>query len=179
MSVITEEMRSKMQAINARLSHTRLKKAGARYFGYDRETESVVELERPDVILGHSMFPYKSAAMAVEPSEVAEVQDRLRKQGLLTEFDNEGCPIITSTKQQGDVAKALGMKTGRDGYGHMDENGKFQNSGRRRTDEMNAGRARVRKAIEELKEMPEDTHPGKVCDKLGEYDIFPNDENTG
>ena len=44
---------------------------------------------------------------------------------------------------------------------------------------MNQGRAKVRRVINELEEMPDDTPAGAVCDKLNEYDIFPNEENTG
>jgi len=179
MSAITEEMRAQMQAINGKLSHTRLKKTGARYFRYDSVAGETVEVNRPSTIVGHSMFPYKSNAMAVHPSEVVAVQEQLRRQGLLTEFDAEGRPIISSVKQHDALAKALGMKTGRDGYGHMDENGKFQNSGRRRTDEMNAGRARVRRVIKELEQMPDDVPAGAVNSVMNEYDIRPTEENTG
>ena len=179
MSVITDEVRATVGAINANLSHVRVKKTGARYLRYDRRTGKTVEVERPNAIIGHSMFPYKSSAMAVHPSEVASVKEMLRKHGLFTEFDSDGCPIITSAKQQSDLAKALGMKTGRDGYGHTDESGKFQNSGRRRAEEMNAGRSKVQRAIRELNDMPENSPAGAVCDVLGEYDILPSDENTG
>lgn len=178
MSGITDEMRAAMQAITANLSHTRLKKTGARYFRYDPAKGETVEVERPNAIVGHSMFPYRSSAMAVHPSEVAAVQERLRKQGLFTEFDSDGRPIITSTKQQDALAKALGMKTGRDGYGHVDEHGRFQNSGRRRADEMKAGRARVRKVIDELEKMPDDVHVSAVDAVLNEYDIRPTEDNS-
>ena len=87
--------------------------------------------------------------------------------------------VITSANQQSELAKALGMKTGRDGYGHVDEHGKFQNSGRRRADEITEGRAKVRKAIDTLETMPEDSAPGAVAGVLDEYDIAPNAENTG
>ena len=178
MSGITDEMRATMRAITANLSHTRAKKTGARYFRYDPTQGKTVEVDRPDTVLSHSMFPYKSCAMAVHPSEVPAVQERLRKQGLFTEFDNEGRPIITSTKQQDGLAKAMGMKTGRDGYGHVDEHGNFQNSGRRRADEIKEGRARVRKVIDELEKMPDDVPVGAVDAVLSEYDIRPTDENT-
>ena len=103
----------------------------------------------------------------------------MRKQGLFTEFDSEGRPIITSTKQQGELAKALGMKTGRDGYGHTNENGNFEHSGRRRNDEIQEGRGKVRKAIKELTSMPEDVPVNVVDNVLDEYDIRPTEENTG
>jgi hypothetical protein len=110
---------------------------------------------------------------------VPAVQEALRKEGLFAEFDKEGRPEITSTKQQDALAKAMGMKTGRDGYGHTDEHGQFQNSGRRRTDEMQEGRSKVQRAIKELEAMPEEVSAGVVDGVLGEYNIFPNEENTG
>ena len=178
MSGLTDEMRAEMRAITANLNHTRTAKSGARYFRYDGE--KVVESDRPMAIASHSMFPYRSTSMAVEPSEVPEVQERLRKEGLLcVEFDREGRPEITSTKQHAALAKAMGMKTGRDGYGHTDEFGRFQNSGRRRSDEMQEGRGRVRKAIRELESMPEEVPVGVVESVLDEYDIRPTEDNTG
>ncbi len=175
--MITDDMRAKMQAINANLSHTRAKKPGARYYRHDGE--KVVEHERPSAVTGHSMFPYKSTSMAVDPSEVPEVQERLRRQGLFTEFDTEGRPVITSTKQHSDLAKALGMKTGRDGFGHTDQFGNFQNSGRRRNDEVQEGRGRVRRAIQELEAMPEEVPAYKVNDVLDEYDIIQRRKTRG
>lgn len=184
MTGLTDEMRTQMTAINANLSSTRVRNSSATYFRFDSEEKRVVEVNRSSVITNHSMFPYKSTAMAVDPSEVPAVQEELRKdrpgqRGLFVEFDKEGRPEITSAKQQDALAKAMGMKTGRDGYGHTDEHGQFQNSGRRRTAEMQEGRSKVRRAIKELKAMPEEVPIGVVDGVLGEYDIFPNEENTG
>jgi len=176
-SGLTDEMRKKASEINANINHTRARKSCAKYFRYDGE--KVVESERPTAIVSHSMFPFKSTSMAVDPSEVPEVQEQLRKEGLFVEFDREGRPEITSTKQHGALAKALGMKTGRDGYGHTDEHGNFQNSGRRRNDETQAGRSKVRKAINELNSMPEDASGYAVSKVLDDYDICPTDANTG
>jgi hypothetical protein len=100
--------------------------------------------------------------MAADPDEVPKVQEQLRKQGLSVDFDKAGRPEVTSTRQQDALAKALGMKTGRDGYGHVDEHGNFQNSGRRRTAEMEEGRSKVRAAIRELNAMPVDAPPQAV-----------------
>jgi len=176
-SGITEDMRAQMQAINGNLGHTRRCSSSTRHFHHNGD--EVVEIERPNVIANHSMFPYTSSSMAVHPSEVATVKEQLRKQGLFTEFDSEGRPLIESAKQQSDLAKAMGMKTGRDGYGHVDEHGKFQNSGRRRADEMKEGRAKVRRAIDELESMPEEVPAHAVANVLDEYDIRPTKENTG
>jgi len=177
MSGLTDEMRTQMRAINAGLSHVRARPSSTKYLRHNGK--KVVEVERPGVIQGHSMFPYRSSAMAVEPHEIPAERERLRKRGLFTEFDASGRSIIESAKQQSDLAKALGMKTGRDGYGHTDEYGNFQNSGRRRNDEVQEGRNRVRRAIQELEAMPEDVPAGAIADALSEYDIFPNEENTG
>ncbi len=118
-----------------------------------------------------SMFPYRSTAMAVDPGEVSEVQGRLRKEGMSVDFDTTGRPEITSTRQQSALAKAMGMKTGRDGYGHTDENGNFQNSGRRRTAEMQEGRGMIRRAIAELNSMPADASSHAVESVLAKCGI--------
>ena len=131
----------------------------------------LVEVGQPRKAAPVSMFPYKSTAMAVDPNEVGVVHEQLRKEGLSVDFDSEGRPEITSARQQSALASAMGMKTGRDGYGHTDENGKFQNSGRRRTNEMNEGRGGVRDAISELKLMPQDAPPNAVMDVLRRHGI--------
>jgi len=177
MTDITDDMRAQMQAINANLGHTRRHSSSTRFFAHDGE--EVVEIERPNAVVNHSMFPYRSTAMAVEPHEVPAVKERLRKQGLFTEFDSQGRPLVESTKQQDALAKALGMKTGRDGYGHLDEHGNFQNSGRRRADEIAEGRGRVRRAIETLEDMPDEVPIQAVDSVLDQYDIVPTKENTG
>lgn len=174
---LTDEQRALKRAIELNTNHVRTGSSLTRYLRYDGE--KVVEVEKPSVIAGHSMFPFKSTSMAVDPSEVPEVHERLRKEGLFVEFDREGRPEITSTKQHSALAKAMGMKTGRDGFGHTDEFGRFQNSGRRRNDEIQEGRGRVRKAIETLNAMPEEVPLGAVESVLNEYDIRPTEENTG
>ena len=174
MSGLTDEMRAEMQAINANMNHTRTRPSGMKVL---RDGEWVEP--EGSVVRYHSMFPYKSTAMAIDPSEVPEVHERLRKEGLFVEFDREGRPEITSTKQHDALAKAMGMKTGRDGFGHTDELGNFQNSGRRRNDEIQEGRSKVRRAIKELKSMPEDAPAHVVAGVLDQYDIGPTEENTG
>ncbi len=167
-------MRTRIAAITANLSATKVGSSVTRYWKDGEWVE-----EKPRVVANHSMFPYKSIAMAVDPSEVPAVQEELRKKGLSAEFDKEGRPEITSTKQQDALAKAMGMKTGRDGYGHIDEHGRFQNSGRRRAAEIQEGRSKVRRAIKELEAMPEGVPIGVVDGVLDEYDIVPNEGNTG
>ena len=177
MNGLTDEMRAEMQAINANINHTRATKLGARYIRYNGER--VVESDRPEGIVGRSMFPYKSTQMAVDPGEVPAVQERLRKEGVFVEFDEEGRPEITSTKQCGKVAEAMGMKTGRDGFGHINEAGQFESTGRKRNDEVQAHREKVRRCKAELESMPEEVHVGAVDSVLDKYDIRPTEENTG
>jgi hypothetical protein len=174
---LTDDQLKKMRAITANVNHTKTSKPRAKYLRV--ENGAVVEHERPSRVVSHSMFPYKSTSMAVDPQEVEHVQEQLRRQGVFAEFDQQGRPIITSTKQHAALATAMGMKTGRDGYGHLDEHGNFQNSGRRRNDEVQEGRSRVRKAREKLQAMPEDVPAHVVQNVLDEYDIAPTEENTG
>ena len=174
---LTVDQWAEMNSITANVNHTRTSKAGAKYLRV--EDGSVVEEDRPSAVVPHSMFPYKSTSMAVDPNEVEQVQQHLRRHGVFAEFDAEGRPIVTSSKQHAALATALGMKTGRDGYGHTDMYGNFQNSGRRRNDEVQEGRKRVQKARTELQEMPEDAPAHAVQSVLDEYDIMPTEDNTG
>ncbi len=174
MNDLTDEQREFMRDVTANLSHTRVRPSGTRILRDGQWVES----DGP-AIRNHSMFPYNSTSMAVDPSEVPVVRERLRKERLFVEFDSKGRPEITSTKQHSRLAKALGMKTGRDGFGHTDEHGNFQNSGRRRNDEIQAGRRKVRQAIQTLESMPEEVPVGAVNGVLDEYDICPTEENTG
>jgi len=140
-------------------------------FYYDKKLKKMVEGMPRRRGAPVSMFPYRSTAMAVEPGEVSEVRGQLQKEGLSVDFDVTGRPEITSARQQSALAKAMGMKTGRDGYGHTDENGNFQNSGRRRTAEMQEGRGRIRQAIQELNSMPADASPHAVESVLAKCGI--------
>ena len=136
---LTDEARAEMAAITANLSHVRVSSSATRRFRV--EEGQVVEVDRPAVVRAASMFPYRSTAMCVDPEDVPQVTEQLRRQGVFVDFDRTGRPIITSSAQQSNLAKAMGMKTGRDGYGHTDQYGRFQNSGRRRAEEIATGRA--------------------------------------
>ena len=140
-------------------------------FRYDKRKKKLIKGRPPPNRANVSMFPYPSTQMAVDPSEVPEVQERLRKEGVFVQFDTQGRPEITSTRQHSALATALGMKTGRDGFGHTDEHGNFQNSGRRRTAEMQEGRGNVRAAIHELKSMPGNAPPDAVMGVLKKHNI--------
>jgi len=176
------EVDSLVKSIHLHSNHQRSGSAATRRLRYDRKRKCTVEVEGSTVTHGRPMFPYKSPSMAANPEDVPAIRERLKRCGgaaRFTEFDEHGQPIITSAKQHADLAKALGMKTGRDGYGHTDEMGNFHNSGRRRNDEVQAGRAKVRKAINELEAMPDDVSPATVANVLNQYDISPTEENTG
>ncbi len=174
---LTEEQRAAMGEIQSNLSHVRVGSSSTKFIRH--ENGEIVERERPGAVVSHSMFPYYSSSMAVDPGEVEQVQERLRLHGVMAEFDKQGRPVITSTKQHSALATALGMKTGRDGYGHVDEHGQFQSSGRKRNDEIQEGRTRVRKAREELMAMPDEVPAHAVDAVLDQYNIAPTDENTG
>ena len=170
-------MRQQIAAINANMTHSRRGKSCAKYLRY-RGGAVVVE-DSPAGVMPHSMFPYYSNAMAVDPSEVESVNGMLRSQGVFAEFDAEGRPRVDSAKQHRTLAKAMGLYTGRDGFGHQDEVGKPQNSGRRAHEERTAGRAKMRKLRHELDTMPENASAAAVRGVLGQYDIVPTEENTG
>jgi hypothetical protein len=177
-SGITDDMRAQMQEINANLGHARRCSSSTRFFAHDGE--EVVEIERPSIVKNHSMFPYYSSQMGVQDlADIPKVVQQLKSEGLFPEFDDQGRIKIESTKHCDAVAKALEMKTGRDGYGHLDQYGNFQNSGRRRADEIAEGRSKVQRAIRELNEMPEEMPAHAVRDALAEYDIGPTEDNTG
>lgn len=63
--------------------------------------------------------PFHSDALGVSPDQIPEATRALRSQGIMADFDDQGRCIITSDKQYQEVAKACGLKTGRDGYDHV------------------------------------------------------------
>ena len=152
-----------MRDVQANIGHTRHASSGTKYL--EKTDDGYVWCDAPDrekIVKNHSMFPYKSTAMAVDPSEVQGVRAALRKEGCFAEFDKKGRPIITSLKQQTKLATVMGQRTARDGFGHTDEHGEFQHSGRRRADEMREGRSKVRRIIKDLNTMPEEVPAGVV-----------------
>lgn len=73
--------------------------------------------------------PFHSDALGVSPDQIGEATEALRKQGVMADFDKEGRCIITSDKQYQQVAKACGLKTGRDGYDNV-QSGRDNERGR-------------------------------------------------
>lgn len=75
--------------------------------------------------------PFESDALGVNPDQIAQASESLRKAGLAVDFNEKtGAAIITSDKQYRAVAKAVGLFNGRDGYGVPNENGDHMPTGR-------------------------------------------------
>jgi hypothetical protein len=75
--------------------------------------------------------PFESDALGVNPDQIPQAAEALRKAGLAVDFNEKtGAAIITSDKQYRDVAKAVGIFNGRDGYGIPNENGDHMPTGR-------------------------------------------------
>ena len=88
--------------------------------------------------------PYPSEALGVSPEDIPRAREYLRKHGIAAEFDEDGCCLVTSDKQYRDIAKASGIRTGRDGYQTKDYSGKPILSGRQPAE----GKAAFRRAVE-------------------------------
>ena len=86
--------------------------------------------------------PFHSDALGCSPGQVEETRAHLRANGVMADFDEDGCCILTSDKQFREVARASGLYDGRDGYGAKDHDGqkimsgKEQGEGQRRLKEM-------------------------------------------
>ncbi|TXH51864.1 MAG: hypothetical protein E6Q97_17440 [Desulfurellales bacterium] len=62
-------------------------------------------------------WPFHSDALGVNPEQCEQAEAAARANGVPVEFDREtGAAIITGPDQYQKLAKASGMKTGRDGY---------------------------------------------------------------
>jgi len=75
--------------------------------------------------------PFHSEALGVNPDQIPEATEALRRAGCMADFDADGRCIVTSNTQYQQVAKACGLKTGRDGFGGgMDSDGNRIRTGR-------------------------------------------------
>lgn len=81
--------------------------------------------------------PFHSDALGVNPDQIPEAREALRARGITADFDEQGRCIVTSEKQYQQIAKACGLKTGRDGYDNV-------KSGR----DIQRGRDELRRRIE-------------------------------
>lgn len=109
--------------------------------------------EKPKKICTSSLLwnrPFHSDALGVEINQIGEARETLRKAGVPTEYDSEGCAIITSERHYQAVCKALGMKTGRDGFAVKDDSGVTVLTGR----EPVKARERAKRAIYEAAGLP-------------------------
>lgn len=61
-------------------------------------------------------WPHYSDALGVTPSGIPQAMREMRKRGIALDFDRHGRAIITGPTQYSAVAKAAGLKSGRDGY---------------------------------------------------------------
>lgn len=61
--------------------------------------------------------PFASEALGVNPDQVAEANEELRRHGCTAEYNADGQCVVTSDKQFREVAKISGLWNGRDGYG--------------------------------------------------------------
>jgi hypothetical protein len=89
---------------------------------------------------------HASDALGVNPEQIGEAREELRRHGLCVEFDKQGRCLIESEKQFQQVTRALGMSDGRDGYQVCGNDGNRIFSGR----EEAKGRERFK---EELRRM--------------------------
>lgn len=92
--------------------------------------------------------PYASDALGVSPEQIPEATAHLRSHGITANFDADGCCLITSSKQFQDVAKATGMKDGRDGYEVRNVDGIKMLTGNRHIQEREAFKRQLRRAID-------------------------------
>jgi len=97
----------------------------------NRETGEVEWHRRPRRVRRRAGFPFYSMSLSVAPEDVPLTQELLRAHGLSAEFDADGCPKIESAVQHRKIAQALGLFSGRDGYGHQSVSGRHENSGAR------------------------------------------------
>jgi len=92
--------------------------------------------------------PYASDALGVSPDQIPEAREYLRRNGVTADFNEEGQCLITSSKQFQDVARASGMKDGRDGYEVRNDEGIKILTGRRPVQEREAFKRQLRRLIE-------------------------------
>lgn len=65
-------------------------------------------------------YKHTSESLAVDPEQVEEQREVFKHHGVGDiEHTAEGCPIFTSEGQFQAATKALGMRTGRDGYDNV------------------------------------------------------------
>ena len=125
MTALTDEMRAAIRAQltarpsgeSARSPHRRIiAREGGRH-GRHRSTST-------------ALWPFKSDALGVNPDQIGEATEALRRSGVMADFDADGRLIVTSTRQYREASKAAGLFTGRDGYGTLNDAGLHEDTGR-------------------------------------------------
>lgn len=87
--------------------------------------------------------PFASDALGVNPTQIEAARAALRARGITADFDKSGRCVVTSDKQYREVAKAVGIWNGRDGYGIRREDGERGYTGR----EAERAKQELRKAV--------------------------------
>lgn len=163
MGTILEQARETIHAINANLSAAPSGvRPNAKYGSVNKNTGEVEWYEKPRHVRRRPGFPFFSMSLSVATEDIPAAQELLRSHGVFAEFDENGCPKIESGNQHRKIAKAMGLFSGRDGYGHQSVSGRHENSGARRGRELSEGRSKVDRLRRELESMPEDAGPGAV-----------------
>ena len=90
-------------------------------------------------------WPHHSEALGVNPDQIGEATEALRRAGVLADFDPQGRLVITSERQYREAARAVGMFTGRDGYGTLNDAGVREDTGRVQKDRRDRFRREVEK----------------------------------
>lgn len=78
-------------------------------------TRKIISREAPKT-KNHLKFPYHSDALGVSPDAIPQAMEEMRKRGIALDFDKHGRAIITGPAQYHAIGKAVGYKTGRDGW---------------------------------------------------------------
>lgn len=69
----------------------------SRYFRYDPESQTVVEVER-EVVHNNPKWPIASDAMGIHPSQIEEARAFNRSRGVpTTDYTSDGRPILRSS----------------------------------------------------------------------------------
>lgn len=89
--------------------------------------------------------PFHSNALGVAPNQIGEAREEFRKHGLAIDFDQDGRAIITGPKQYKEACRALGIFSGRDGYGIPGEDGVAGKSGRQLEEAKREFREKIRR----------------------------------
>lgn len=84
-----------------------------RKFVFDKQAGKVVELVESQMqmscIKALPQWPLHSEAMAVNPEDIPKAREIAKQHGLSTDYDRNGCPILTSQRHRKLHAEAFGF----------------------------------------------------------------------